>query len=205
MRKYKPKKSLLSKPAKKEVSKIAKKAVAKKMEVKLVLGTANTVGLAAATALITDMVPMIQGTTQNTRVGLTISPISCKMRASVTAANNSIVRIIHFRWHPDNAASAPVVGSILDIGVDGINPDDKSFYNYYNRSQYTILSDMFRTLTVNGTQEVFFNKTIKLRGPDVGYNSGAAVTTGENHIYTLIISENAATLDFVNEIRFTDA
>jgi len=194
----------LSKPQRAEVAKIALRTSNRHAETKLIVTPQAAIGFVANTAQIADLNAIGQGLTQNTRVGLQIEPIGFKAKVSFTLPGNGLARVIIFQWHPDSAASAPVVGSVLDIGTGGVAPDVHSFHNWFNRSQYTILYDKTQVSTVQATQEVFFEVNIKKKLRFISYNSGAAITTGENHLHYLMITETAATMNQVSETRFKD-
>jgi len=198
------KKGALSFKEKKEVAKIAKSVQRKQAETKLIVTTAAAQALAANVALITDHTSILQGTTQNTRVGLSITPHNIRVKSTFSSANNTNIRSIIFQWHPDSAASFPVVGSILDIGANGVTPDTLSQHNWFNRSQYTILSDVTKVSTTQGNQEIFINQMPKKKLRQISYNSGA-VSTGENHIFSCLISETGSTNSQVCQTMFMDS
>jgi len=194
----------LSKNAKSQVKNIATRVAKGRAETKIISTQVAAQGLAAASATISDHTAILQGTTQNTRVGLSITPSTFKFKQTFTCPNNSTIRSILFQWHPDSAASFPVVGSILDVGANGVTPDHLSQYNYFNRSQYTILSDITKVCLVQNSQEIFINQMPKKKLRHISYNSGA-VATGENHVFSCLITETAATNSGVTELKFQDS
>lgn len=195
----------LSKNEKKEVVKIAQKVVKGHLETKLIVNAVAGTVFAANVGQLLDQCTIAQGLTQNTRVGLTIHPTGFKARHTFSSPNNTMIRLIYFMWHADSAVSVPIATSILDIGAGGVNADCLSQHNWYNRSQYTILYDQTRVSNVQSTQEVLFFVNVKRKLKQIMYNTGAAITNGENHIYYLVISETGSTMSYVSEVRYTDA
>lgn len=203
---YKKKSPKTSKSVK-STTKIVKKVLRSQAEHKFTLLSMNTVVLAAGVAQLFDASSMIQGTTESTRVGLQIQPTSAMIRAAAfsTAAGNAIIRVIFFRWHPDTAVAAPSFAQLMGPGSNGVAQDVYSNYNVNNASQYTILLDhTFRASVGSGLVAPMFIKRWNPGKAKVSYNTGAAVTTGENHLHLAVISDAGAILIGTNLMKYID-
>lgn len=167
----------------------------------------NVVALVAGIPQIVDLTTMLQGTTENTRVGLQIQPTSMKIRVATqpTAAGNALVRLIYFRWHPDNAGAFPTYGQLMGPGSAGAVQDIYSSYNVNNKSQFTILHDhTFRCSVGSGLLSPIHIKSFSPGKAKVTYNTGGGVGSGENHIMCALISDVASIVVGTNLINFTD-
>lgn len=194
--------------AMKDVKHMISKVLNAKAEHKWIWVGYNVVPLVAGVAQIADLTTMIQGTTESTRVGLQIQPTTMNIRvaAQPTAAGNCFVRMIYFRWHPDNSVGVPTYAQLMGPGIAGVaTPDIYSQYNINNKSQFTILHDhTFRASVGSGLLAPLHLKRFSPGKARISYNTGAAVTSGENHIHVALISDVGAILVGTNIIKFTD-
>lgn len=133
-----------------------------------------------------------QGTTNNTRIGDTVSPTSISMRMKMNlhaSATASQVRVIVYRW----ISEAPNTASVSDIlGTSTIS----SFKSDDNRYQSEFLMDRVFSLNTD-RPEIYLQRKIKLN-KYISFPEGSA-TPNRNAIYIAILSDeatNTPTLDY---------
>lgn len=200
-KKGKPTKSM------KNVRQIVSKVLNAKAEHKWLSVGYNVTALVGGTALITDLTSIAQSASENNRTGVQIQPTSGVMRfaAFASAAVNTLVRLVIFRWHPDNSTGNPTWLQIMGPGAVIATPDFYSNPNPNNKSQYSILLDhSFRCSSGSGLAAPLLIRRFSPGKSKISYNTGAAVTTGENHLYAAFMSDAAAVISGNFIIKYTD-
>lgn len=133
-----------------------------------------------------------QGDSLSTRDGdeILLKKLSCRLNV-ISADNTNIVRLIVFRWRADNttAANVPIPTNILQ------NLNATAFYNYtaFRSNEMTILYDKLVALSSTGSQDMIIRRD--LYGKNLGKKRitfDAAVITGTDQIYYLLISDSVA-------------
>lgn len=142
-----------------------------------------------------------QGDGYKDRDGLSIKPLSLKVRAMIQpnfTVAGTYVRVVIFRGHNENGTAPTITDVIPTIGA-------KYLLNWPLRSKNHIMYDkLYYTSSVEG--KVFhINKTFNLKG-HITWTSDA--TTIENGgIYMIMFSNLGATLPFMDyqtRVQFTD-
>lgn len=204
-------KGKLSKAQRKDVRKIVRNEQKKDTELKYHQDNGGA-SVDAATGRFDVVTNIAQGGNVNDRIGNKMSPTSLDLtiRVDATTAGSdtyNAVRVICFRWHPDNGDLVPDKDDIL-LAVSGTIPQCYNAVLPTNR-QFTVLYD--RLLTVqsgNDDQVKIWRKRIKLaKSKPVEFKSDAS-TTGINHIYMFAISDSNAVIhpvyEFTSLIRYSD-
>lgn len=114
----------------------------------------------------------------------------------VASDTTNVMRLIIFKWKPDNAVDAPSTASILEsarLGLPAINCISSYISIPADRKKFTVLLDRCFPLTTSGSnQSVVFTRTfgVKKLG-NVQYN-GSATVTGTGLIFYLVVSDSGA-------------
>lgn len=138
-----------------------------------------------------------QGDTVNTRDGDELRQNKLDFRLSAyynpavinTDAGHKL-RVIVFRWLPTTALGAPGVANILQ-NVGGA-VDYRAVVSPYNDTgtselQFKPLYD--KTFALNHAKDLYIHKVINLKNRKQAF--GAGFTTGNNHIYVMLIADDA--------------
>lgn len=156
------------------------------------------------TADIQSLSAVPVGTSDTTRTGDLLQAYSLNFRGAVSLGDaTNVFRLIFFQWH---AKSTPTLGNIL-ITTGGF--EVFSMYNTDQGDQYKIMYD--RTFNLNraggGANEVkVFSGKLSVPRKKLQYDAG--LTTGSNHIYSLMISDSGLPADpnviMVTKLNYRD-
>lgn len=145
------------------------------------------------TGTFSKMTGVPQGTTDVTRIGdrLEISNLKVRydIKPAVTEAN---LRVIVFQYLEDDA-TAPVLGSVLETGV--VN----AFANWdeVRSNKVKIMYDRMLRVPASSDADVFAKETrLNFYGKKVPrkfIQFDNATSTGNNHVYCLLLSDKATT------------
>lgn len=178
---------------KKEVKRIANAGAEIKFQDAL-SGVNQTYGSGVGGTLLSDLTAVAAAN----RVGIQIVPFKLRLHMSFlanTAASalfQALTRILVFQWRPNNTV-APTIANIFDNGPSGA-PDVWSSTSHGQRHLFTVLYDRLIDQSVNlasSNVSKEITKTISLykKAAKVNFDTGA-VTTGDHHIYMLIMGSN---------------
>lgn len=156
------------------------------------------------TGQIDDLSAVPAGTADTNRTGDLLQAYSLNFRGAVSLGDaTNVFRLIFFQWHPKGT---PTLGNILIVTA---GYEVFSMYNTDQGDQYKIMYD--RTFNLNksggGNNEVkVFSGKISVPRKKLQYDAG--LTTGSNHIYSLLISDSGAPTDpnsiMVTKLNFRD-
>lgn len=204
-----------------------KKGASKKQVLNVVMGAAekkyyslavDAVAVDSA-GTVTDLTPIPQGVTVNSRVGDSLYMTSLEFNYQTVGAlgtdNNrvSYIRVILFQWYPSSTPSASNI--LLTTGVNSIIAP----YNHDKRFEFKILYDKTHTMfnTVNlGTGWSNLDgavcpkvKTMVIGGFRHKVNFSPGLTSGVNKLYCLVLSNGASgnlpNWSAVSKLNFKDA
>lgn len=154
-----------------------------------------------------------QGDTADTREGNQISIRSVQIRGYVesddTPVNDTVCRIIIFRWRRVEGAANPVIADLLD--TDWVN----ELRNWAHRKDFRILWDKRILLPkiplATCTSKRLFEKYIKFKNPIIATFEGAAAPVANclnNHLFMCLMCDQAnlsqANWEINNRVTFTD-
>lgn len=146
-----------------------------------------------ATGIMLDLSNMSLGTAEQQRLGNGANPTSYELRCRFEAIDlNNIIRMIIFRWAPDNSSTVPTIANILEDPGGGLLPPYWP-YNSDERQLFQVLEDKSFQLILNQDSWIkFYSHGAKklARSKTIEFTSGA--TTGTNHIYAFFISDSGA-------------
>lgn len=196
----------------KDVNTIAKKAIKRTLdstlETKFVDTKANSTYDSAGT--VYDLTAFItQGTGDSgNRIGDKIIVRDAMVNFFVTYGSDTynFVRVIMFQWHPIST-STPASGDILQDISSASTP--MSPYIHDKRKQFRVLADQIvRPVFPTSPPMVTPVMQLRCRKPiKVGYTN--AGTSGEGHIFLLVISDSGATghpgVYWYSRLEYTDA
>jgi len=198
-----------------EISRMIKSEIRGQQEVKF-YDTAQT--LASVTTAWTIFQPLsnpVQGDTDSQRDGDRLQPTSITLHYQfISCQIASQVRVIVFRWKPNNGALAPTVAQLILTAASQQSP--LGYYNRDNRDEYSILHDVNHTLgiyimaagstTVCAPPVQVVNRIVLERHPAIQFSGGT--TAGTNHIYVMVCSDTSVTppqFGYVSRMLFTDS
>jgi len=198
------------------VKSIVKSILHEEQELKFFDTSQALVNLSTAWTIFQPLTNPAQGDTDSLRDGDRLKPHSITLHYQFVASQiASQVRIIVFRWKPNNTAIAPAVASIIITAAGQQSPLGN--YNRDLRDQYTILYDenhpmgvyvvaagtaTVATAPTEVVQRVVFDK----RHPAIQFTGGS--TSGTNHIYVMACTDDTATqpqIGYVSRMLFTDS
>lgn len=205
--KYKMRPRAVTKKAKKEnqvaTKKYVKNVLSRTIETKIFdYQSYNNI---SSVPFLQDLSQVAQGTLVTNRIGDTVKPTHLDIRYVYTVADvTNLMRLIIFKWHPDDASDAPQANEILEDTTTSyacISP-----YKWQDRERFTVLYDHKFTFATPSVIQREFSKTIKLRG-NLSFNGTGL--TGSSHIYFLLVSDSAAALHpqclFYSRLYYKDA
>jgi len=145
--------------------------------------------------LIQNLTLVPQGTTDVTRIGDSLTPMSLEVRGHLVlnqaGRQYCMGRMLIFRWLQDTDDTSPTVTDVLDfVGSDQVV---LSAIAHDKREDYNILYDsgpfLLTTIGASGYSDQIFNmkKTIKLAGKEIKFVGGG--TNARNHIYAIFVSD----------------
>lgn len=157
-----------------------------------------------STGTFWDLTLLGQGDGLTQRDGNEITVKRVSFRGSWTKSDTTqICRLLFFVWHPDSAVQVPVQADILTAAG---NSAPVSYYEYENRSQFTILADRVVQLETDNVQQLINMSAYGSKMRKVTYNSGA--NTGCNHIYMYAVADSGVvphpSLVGAHEVLFKD-
>lgn len=151
------------------------------------------------------------GTGASQRVGNEIKLLSCGVRYSLLAGDNTNkVRIIFWSYKQNSALAAASHTFILQPFPSSGTYEVESPYNYDNKKLYKIHYDKVHDLVLSADsslQSVYARFKIPKSVQKVDFNTGVA--TGNNLVYVTWLSDSAATthpsVNMTTRLYYTDA
>jgi len=176
-----------------------------------VLSLGNAIGSGATTFLV-DNIP--QGVSQSHRIGDFVSIRKIILNYSIYTVNSDIVttiRLVLFRWVPDNSLHTVVVGDILESPASA---NTLSHYNFQLQDNYEVLWEKqfqqsgIPTAPTDRSNVGATGLIIPVgKHPDQEFQLGS--NSGSNQLYFLAISDSALTpfpiLNFSFRFYFEDS
>lgn len=153
----------------------------------------TTAGQQYGTAgLLSDVSAITQAVGGSSRIGDQVDLIRLDIRGTLYQQGTnpySVTRLIVFQQFP---VTTPTLATLLDPGVSGA-ADYTSMYNHDGRHLFEILHDStyhMEATTGTGSSMARFDLSLPLKGRISNY--AAAATTGDSHLYVLLLGSNAA-------------
>lgn len=135
-----------------------------------------------------------QGNTQSTRIAdqLTQKYLIFNLDAyyNPTVINTDVghkLRVILFRWVPDNGVNTPVLGSVLAQTGSVIVTSAQINWTAKIAGDIQVLFD--RSFALNHASDVVVRERLNLHNVKQGFAAGAS--TGSNQIYVLLVGDDA--------------
>lgn len=153
----------------------------------------------SGTGSITEASDMIEGTSDNQRIGVVIHPTSLKIRCTMklnAAATDTLVRMLVYRWVSEGNTT---LSEVLETAT--VN----SFKSQNLRYQSEILYDRVFRLSTTEKPEIFLQKSIKLRKM-ICYPGGSN-NANRNGIYIAFVSDeavNTPTITYTSRLFYRD-
>lgn len=164
-------------------------------------------GSASSTGTIVDCCAIPQAAGNGSRIGNNIELKKIEFRYSYAAGDaTQVCRLILFQWKNDSGPDPPSVAEIIQ---DLTNNPWLGDYRYDERTEFNILYDRLHFLdsTGNGAGGAHVIVNPKKMKKEVPFNN--ALTSGNNKIYLLYISDSNAlpnpTFNIYGTITYTDA
>lgn len=131
-----------------------------------------------------------QGTAPSQRIGEQIFLKKLKIRLNVAISDaTNIVRIIFFRWSPDNQVSSPTTSTVLQ------SLSTMAHINYINDQSGKVQVLLDRTWALTYTNQINVNLIANLYGKKLGkkrVDFNSTLVTGVDQIYYLLLSDSVA-------------
>lgn len=180
-----------------------KRLISKRAETKYCDIVQAAVGVSNA-GTVWDLSQMGPGTSQNSRIGITIEALWLEiMFATVIADATNFMRYVVFVWNNDTAGVTPTLAAVLANG----NNCETLQYVTTNAKDCTVLLDVCHKLTGVSNPTERTRHMVPLRGRRIEYTSG--LTTGNRHIYLVAVSDSGAvahpSTEFASRIAFKDS
>lgn len=193
-------KARMGKKDEKQVRKIVQKEINKKAEHKFhitsVQSTVDDVGY------FYDLSDIAQGTTDSTRVGDSISPVSLQIKYDLGAVDaQNRVRVMLVRW----LDTSPI--TINDILLAGSSTYRVySSYTKDNRQKFNVLYDKTHMLQRDTSEEYQYKSWSKKMAGKIRYTAGTSL--GADHIYLFLLSDSGAishpVVNFYSRLNYID-
>jgi len=147
--------------------------------------------IAAGATTVTALSNIAQGVGRSQRTGDRVHLCRLQYRIQILAGDaTDFVRVIIFRFKPNNASFALSSTVILDVGPSTAD-DPFSMYNYTNRKEVVILKDFAIPMVLAGSSgNQSFVGEINLN--EIVSTFTSAATTCDNGIYLYFVSDSAA-------------
>jgi len=191
--------SLLSNKQKVEVKRLIKNQVPTKF-IDTASGSANVSIPVSTLAPLMQCNIISQGLVEGDRTGDMIHYRSLMIRFhgyTASTTDNTVSRLIVFKWHPSTELSVPTLTQILqNLGTFSDDLIMDTGYNVDNKAQFTILLDRIFTWPTSGSKESqFFTKTFysKKLGICRYFNGSSSECT--NGIFIYHIGSNGTLAD----------
>lgn len=143
-----------------------------------------------------DVTEMIQGTTDNERVGDEVRISSIQLKGHVYLDINAgapdstnVVRLIVFQWHLDSQTQVPAPSSVLHPADVSAGIGALARWNETNRHQFRVLVDRTFCCSRGGPNAHAFRYNLTKPTRTVKFNDGAI--HGEEKIYVMLISDSS--------------
>lgn len=192
----------LNRKEKAQVVKLVKKTVLPMVEKKH-HDTQHTINIGAAVQTA-DLINLVQDDTDTSRNGDQVTLESIFLRYRLSNTTNSVVRIMLVQWK-SNTLDDPINWADLVQFSTSTTTDMASPLNIDQSKKFIMLYDKIHYLSSQNpisAAQVYLKKGFT---KNISYNE--AITSGFNHIYLVVNSDNATTTGFngVSRVRYYDA
>jgi len=195
---------------KKAVTRLIKSVLAKRVETKHFYAE-NLTGISASTApTFTCLSEITQAITDTGRIGDKVHLTRLSIQVQVVGYDTTnTVRLLFFRWRPNNADLPPsATALLLAYAVDGFTV--LRALNDDRRGEFHVIGDY--RLRTNTTIQTVLNRKFAFYGKRLGakhINFLAAGVTAMNHVYMMVVSDSGVvghpTVYYTSQLRYTDA
>jgi hypothetical protein len=175
-------------------------------EVKVVDLFQNQTSITSA-GTIQNLSAMTQGVAQSQRVGdrCSLEAMALKYCFYPNSTNGNAVRIVLFQWLQNNSVTVPTSALVLQYNTVAYASLAPYQFTGAKDELFAIVYDKLHSIDP-GSSPAIGQAEISLKGRDVSFDQAA--TTGIGHIYSLIISDAAAsapTFSCTTRLLYRDA
>jgi len=188
----------------KQTTNIVKSIIGSGLQVKL--SNLATLGASPGGGTFVDLLSTVAiGTNELSRLGnrVHVRHLRIAYQLVLGSATNNMIRVVLFKWRPDTISDPPGTNELLTDTGSNVR-QCLSPYLVQNPSRFKVLYDHLHALDVYHPNVIRIDE-IKLNVECSFSNNG--VTTGQNHIYMLYMSDstvNFPTMNYETVIHFTD-
>jgi len=188
-----------------KVTRLQRQVALLKPETKYQISGISVSNIAAATGYINYVSDIVQGTTDNTRIGDSIRPQWIQLRGVSSTVGAIGFRVMIVKDADSNGAIPDIEGSTSSIFLDAVARTTCQLTA--TRKRFSVLFDKYYTtnsLTYGANNAGYFDSgPIKLSGISTYRATGGTVADGgKNQYYVVVLVDDADTLDLNARVVF---
>jgi len=172
-----------------------------KEEFKYVPTVASNNATVSSVGTITKLTTIVAGTGPSARTGDEVGLVSWSMNIGVHASGSDVngaeVRCIILRWNDSDGAIAPTVASVLEFTTAAYAACSHYNQQGVREGYFSVLFDKTYCVAANGPVVAADRVFGKLPSLMLRFDPGGGAG-GAGHLYSILISSNAALLPSVN-------